>query len=88
MYTQKKTKRIGEKPFPATGNRKQRRGRTRNLTSQSNAFTELPTSKENKKGGGLVHIYSIIKLIVSSDNTHETKEIQKKNLGYFISSNK
>jgi hypothetical protein len=93
----KKMKKNGEKPFPATGNRKpkKKKGAVQEyLTSQSNAFKELPTSQENKKGGGslVLHIYSIIKLIVSSDNTRNKRNTEEEEEpGLFhtsISSNK
>ena len=52
-------------PLPQLGNTS---GWT-SVTSQSNALVDLAMKQK-----GVVHIYSIIKLIVSSDNTHETKE--------------
>lgn len=68
--------------------RRRRRGRSRNLTSQSNALTELPTSQENKKRGGGEAAWCCTFIVslswLSRLTTHETKEIQKKNPGYFI----
>ncbi len=85
-------KKNGEKPFPATGNRKpKKKKKKKGAVQESNVSVErlhgTPNKPRKQKGGEAAWCCTFIVSLswLSRLTTHETKEIQKKkNPGYFI----